>query len=68
MKYSLIIDKKARSDLREIYKYIICNFFSKSIAKNLLNKITNKILILQEYPYAFQTLYNYKYQVMINKN
>ena len=61
-RYEVIIKDSANKDIEDIMTYIIENFKSFYIAENLLKKIRNKIMILQESPQTFQTLYNYKYK------
>lgn len=63
--YSIILNKSAYIDFEEIYKYIYTNFNSKSIADKIIDKISNKILFLKEFPYAFQKLEKYKFDGQI---
>jgi len=61
IKYKIIIKSSAKKDINKITNYIIKNFKSNRIAEKLISEIRDKMLILQEYPNAYQTLFNYKY-------
>ncbi|RAK08107.1 addiction module RelE/StbE family toxin [Halanaerobium saccharolyticum] len=71
--YSLKITKQAYNDLDNIYSYIVSEFDDKASAKNLLNKIEDKVLRLKQFPLsgslvADQVLQNKGYRkLIINK-
>ena len=66
-KYQLIYKTSFKKELKQINEYIRKKLNNKIACLNLFLEISNKILIFQEYPYAFQTLYNYKYQNKVCK-
>ena len=60
-KYILIYKSSFLKELKCIKSYIIKISKSVIVAENLIAKISVKLQILQEYPNAYQTLCNYKY-------
>lgn len=49
-KYKVILTAKAREDLREIYDYISKSLMAEKAANNLVNKIQENILSLEDMP------------------
>ena len=49
-KYKVILTAKAREDLREIYEYISKSLMAEKAANNLVNKIQENILSLEDMP------------------
>ena len=50
IKYELILTDKARLDLEDIYYYISKSLMADKAAENLINKIENSILRLENMP------------------
>ena len=51
-KYKVNIVPKAEEDLNDIFYYIALELNNKSAAEKLINKFSNKILRLQEFPFS----------------
>lgn len=49
-KYKVILTAKAREDLREVYDYISKSLMAEKAANNLVNKIQENILSLEDMP------------------
>ncbi len=54
MKYDILFTYKAENDLKSIYNYIANNLKSPLTAVNVLNKIENRILKLENLPHRYK--------------
>lgn len=56
MRYDVQITKKATADLDAIYYYFSSELVANKAAIDLLNRIENSILGLQDFPYAYSLM------------
>ena len=58
-KFEVIITERAERELREIYDYISKSLMEENTAINMMNKIEEKLLLLEEIPEGFNIIENY---------
>lgn len=66
-RYKLIFTKRFLKELRQEYKYISRNLYSKSGAIKLMNKIENCLFQITLFPRAFSKIINIQYRKAIVK-
>lgn len=59
IKYEVILTDKAKEELDEIYNYISKSLMAESTAINMMKKIENNILKLEELPEAYSIIEPY---------
>lgn len=71
LKYVINYDNSFNREIRNIYEYISENLNERKIAIKLMNRIDNKIKVLETFPFAYK-LYkkeeNFEYRKLIVKN
>lgn len=61
IKYKIRLTKRARNELENIYNYISKTLIAEKVANNLMEKIENEFLILEDMPKAFRVIKKYKH-------
>ncbi len=56
--YEVHITSVAKTELLKIYNYIAYNLYAKDAAENLINKISEKVELLRNFPYIFAEVYD----------
>ena len=58
--YKVVLTAKARDEIEEIYNYISKSLMAEKAANNLMSKIHNNILMLEEMPKSCSVIEQYK--------
>lgn len=61
IKYEVILTNQAENELNNIYNYISKTLIAEKAANNLMEKIENTFLILEDMPKAFRVIKKYKH-------